>query len=100
MKFDGKYISLLGCFLRYNGANLILLLIVKDYIIMKLSNREIEILSCLPYGLTDKEIASKLGISKRTVQTHVNRIFIKLGVRNRVSAACFFIRNFQDKNVI
>ena len=100
MKFDGKYISLSGCFLRYNGANLILLLIVKDYIIMKLSNREIEILSCLPYGLTDKEIASKLGISKRTVQTHVNRIFIKLGVRNRVSAACFFIRNFQDKNVI
>ena len=56
---------------------------------MKLSNREIEILSYLPYGLTDKEIASKLGISNR----------IKLGVRNRVSAACFFIRNFQDKNV-
>ena len=66
---------------------------------MKLSNREIEILSYLPYGLTDKEIASKLGISNRTVQTHVNRIFIKLGVRNRVSAACFFIRNFKDKNV-
>ncbi len=65
---------------------------------MKLSNREIEILSYLPYGLTDKEIASKLGISTRTVQTHVNRIFIKLGVRNRVSAACFFIRNFKDKD--
>lgn len=67
---------------------------------MKLSNREIEILSYLPYGLTDKEIASKLGISNRTVQTHVNRIFLKLGVRNRVSAACFFIRNLQNKNVI
>lgn len=65
---------------------------------MKLSNREIEILSYLPYGLTDKEIASKLGISTRTVQTHVNRIFIKLGVRNRVSAACLFVRNFTDKD--
>lgn len=65
---------------------------------MKLSNREIEILSYLPYGLTDKEIASKLGISTRTVQTHVNRIFIKLGVRNRVSAACFFIRNYSDND--
>ena len=65
---------------------------------MKLSKREIEILSYLPYGLTDKEIASKLGISNRTVQTHVSRIFIKLGVRNRVSAACFFVSNFNDKN--
>ena len=59
---------------------------------MKLSKREQEVLSYLPHGLTDKEIAIKLGISKRTVQTYINRVFIKLGVRNRVGAACIFVR--------
>lgn len=60
---------------------------------MKLSKREQEVLSYLPHGLTDKEIAIKLGISKRTVQTYINRVFIKLGVRNRVGAACVFVQH-------
>lgn len=69
---------------------------VKERVSMKLSKREREILSYIPYGFTDKEIALRLGISIRTVQTHVNRILMKLGARNRVNAACLFMQKYKD----
>jgi DNA-binding NarL/FixJ family response regulator len=53
----------------------------------ELSDREQEVLRHLGDGLTDKEIATRLGISPRTVETHVGSILHKLGVRNRAQAA-------------
>lgn len=53
----------------------------------ELSDREQEVLRHLGEGLTDREIASRLGISPRTVETHVGSILHKLGVRNRAQAA-------------
>ena len=38
------------------------------------------------HGLGNKEIAALLGISVRTVGTHLSNIFDKLGVRNRTTA--------------
>jgi DNA-binding NarL/FixJ family response regulator len=52
-----------------------------------LSAREAEVLRHLADGLTDREIASRLGISPRTVETHVGSILQKLRVRNRAQAA-------------
>ena len=52
-----------------------------------LSDREQEVLTHLSQGLTDREIAARLGISPRTVETHVGSILHKLGVRNRALAA-------------
>ncbi len=52
-----------------------------------LSEREAEVLAQLAEGLTDREIAARLGISPRTVETHVGSILHKLGVRNRAQAA-------------
>ena len=52
-----------------------------------LSDREREVLSHLAEGLTDREIAARLGISPRTVETHVGSILQKLEVRNRAQAA-------------
>ena len=52
-----------------------------------LSDRETEVLRHLAEGLTDREIAERLGISPRTVETHVGSILHKLGVRNRAQAA-------------
>lgn len=52
-----------------------------------LSEREWEVLTHLAQGLTDREIAGRLGISPRTVETHVGSILHKLGVRNRAQAA-------------
>ena len=51
------------------------------------SAREGEVLALLADGLTDREIAARLGISPRTVETHVGSLLSKLGVRNRAQAA-------------
>ena len=53
----------------------------------ELSDREQQVLRHLVEGLTDREIADRLGISPRTVETHVGSILHKLGVRNRAQAA-------------
>jgi DNA-binding NarL/FixJ family response regulator len=52
-----------------------------------LSAREKEVLRRLADGLTDREIASALVISPRTVESHVSSVLHKLGVRNRAEAA-------------
>lgn len=55
-----------------------------------LSMREKEVLRRLADGMTDREIASALVISPRTVESHVSSILHKLGVRNRAEAASRF----------
>jgi DNA-binding NarL/FixJ family response regulator len=52
-----------------------------------LSAREAEVLRHLADGRTDREIGEQLGISPRTVETHVGSILSKLNVRNRAEAA-------------
>jgi len=52
-----------------------------------ISAREREVLALLAEGLTDREIGERLGISPRTVETHVGSLLSKLGVRNRAQAA-------------
>ncbi|HET9540588.1 MAG TPA: response regulator transcription factor [Candidatus Limnocylindria bacterium] len=52
-----------------------------------ISAREREVLALLADGLTDREIGERLGISPRTVETHVGSLLSKLGVRNRAQAA-------------
>ena len=49
-----------------------------------LTEREGEIVDLVARGLTSIEIGRELGITVRTVQTHLCNIFDKLGVRNRV----------------
>jgi DNA-binding NarL/FixJ family response regulator len=51
-----------------------------------LSSREREVLVEAARGLSSKEIAGKLYISERTVQTHLGSIYDKLGARNKTEA--------------
>ncbi|MGI8479851.1 MAG: LuxR C-terminal-related transcriptional regulator [Gaiellaceae bacterium] len=51
-----------------------------------LTRRERQVLDLLGGGLTIGQIASNLGISPRTVETHVAKLYRKLGVRTRVQA--------------
>jgi DNA-binding NarL/FixJ family response regulator len=59
----------------------------EDDVLGLLSAREGEVLRHLAAGRTDREISEQLGISPRTVETHVGSILHKLGVRNRAEAA-------------
>jgi len=52
-----------------------------------LTAREIQILSLLAGGLSDREVARRLYLSEATVKTHLKAIYRKLRVRNRAQAA-------------
>ena len=58
-----------------------------------LSPREQEVCSLLAYGHTNSEIAEKLFISERTVETHRANIFSKLNLKNRAELVRFAIDN-------
>jgi DNA-binding NarL/FixJ family response regulator len=58
-----------------------------------LTGREVEILTLVAEGLGRDEIARRLFISPRTVGTHVERIFKKLGVHTRAQAVSFAYRH-------
>lgn len=66
--------------------------VMKDKL-SELTKREIEVLKLISNGLFNKEIASLLGISERTVKNHVSNIFRKISVSDRTQAAVFAIRN-------
>ncbi|HOD05707.1 MAG TPA: LuxR C-terminal-related transcriptional regulator, partial [Anaerolineaceae bacterium] len=53
---------------------------------LKLSEREMEVLAAVARGERSKEIAFNLGISERTVKAHLASIYNKLGVDSRAAA--------------
>jgi DNA-binding NarL/FixJ family response regulator len=57
-----------------------------------LSSREMEVLSYITQGKSNKEIAAILGISHQTVKNHVTSILRKLGVEDRTQAAIYSLR--------
>ena len=58
-----------------------------DQLVEPLSERELEILSLISGGASNKEIADQLIIAEGTVKNHVTHILGKLGVRDRTQAA-------------
>jgi DNA-binding NarL/FixJ family response regulator len=57
-----------------------------------LSEREMEVLDCVVKGLSNKEIASLLGISHQTVKNHVTSILRKFGVEDRTQAVVYALK--------
>ncbi len=51
-----------------------------------LSSREVNVLNLVARGLSNKQIATTLGISDKTVRNHLSRIFRKLDACNRTQA--------------
>ena len=53
----------------------------------ELTARELEVLSCLAAGMSNKQVARSLGISIRTVTVHVSNLLRKTGSASRTEAA-------------
>ncbi|OLF11347.1 response regulator [Actinophytocola xanthii] len=52
----------------------------------ELTDRELEVMSCLGRGLSNAEIATELCLSEATVKSYVSRMLVKVGCRNRTQA--------------
>ena len=58
-----------------------------------LSKREVEVISYLAKGFSNKEIADALFISEKTVKSHINRMFKKLNISRRTEALLYAINH-------
>jgi len=56
---------------------------------------EIKVLELVSSGLPEREVACTLCVCPTTVHTHIQNIFRKLGVQNKVSAAVWYVRHEQ-----
>jgi len=57
-----------------------------------LTKRELDVLSLMAEGLTNRQIATALGIALGTVKTQTSSILTKLGARNRTEAALMSLK--------
>lgn len=56
-----------------------------------MTRRQEQILELVAAGLSDKEIASKLGLSARTVQSHLDRFYLENRVHKRAAAVAILL---------
>jgi len=66
---------------------------VYDNPLTTLTRRELEVLSDLASGRTNKQIARDLGVSLNTVKFHVRNLFQKLGVNSRSQAIAMYLKS-------
>ena len=64
----------------------------------RLTRREHEVLTLIASGRSNKRIAFELGISEKTVKTHVGHLLAKLGVSDRTQAALVAVRHEQRRS--
>ena len=58
-----------------------------------LTRRERDVLAELAKGSSNQTIATTLGMSVRTVETHLSHIYLKLGVKSRAAAVRYALLN-------
>jgi DNA-binding CsgD family transcriptional regulator len=63
-----------------------------DSVPASLTDREIQILRLIARGLTNKEIASRLSVTGKTVESHKTKLYSKIGASGIVHAVRFAIR--------
>lgn len=65
---------------------------VPPAVLKELTEREIDVLKQIGYGMSNKEIAAVLYITEGTVKNHVSNLISKLELRDRTQAAIFAVR--------
>ncbi len=65
-----------------------------------LRGREAEVAGMVAKGMTNKQIAQVLVLSLRTVESHVEHIFIKLGVTSRTQAAVLLAEQDRSRRAV
>jgi DNA-binding CsgD family transcriptional regulator len=58
-----------------------------------LSSRELEVAALVAEGMTNKEVATRLGLSVRTAENHLLNVMNKLGLANRAQVAAWYTRS-------
>jgi HD-GYP domain-containing protein (c-di-GMP phosphodiesterase class II) len=58
-----------------------------------LTQREVEVLVLIARGTATNEVATRLGVSRKTAATHIERIYAKTGASSRSAATLFALRN-------
>ena len=64
-----------------------------ECIITKLTEREKDVLKLLISGMDNSEIADKLFVSTHTIKAHLENIYEKFSVNNRVQAVVYALKN-------
>lgn len=65
----------------------------EDSPLTRLTARERDVLTHVSQGLSNKQVAARLGVSENTVRNHLRNILEKLHLENRVQAAAFALRH-------
>jgi NarL family two-component system response regulator LiaR len=60
---------------------------------LDLTERELDVLTLMVEGLSNNQIAAKLGVSTSTIKSHVSNVLSKLGVGSRTEAVTLALRN-------
>jgi DNA-binding NarL/FixJ family response regulator len=63
---------------------------------LRLTPRQAQVLALIASGLSDKEVASRLGLAHRTVRTHLDRLLREHGLHSRTEAVAAWLRGKQD----
>jgi DNA-binding CsgD family transcriptional regulator len=65
---------------------------------LRLSPRQESIVRLIGAGLSDKQIATRLGLSRHTVRTHLDRLFVKHRIHNRIELLMIWMESLPTEN--
>jgi DNA-binding NarL/FixJ family response regulator len=77
----------------HHNASLQLVWIANETYPDQLTSREVDVLKLVAAGLTNREIADRLGLSSRTVDAHLRSVFAKIGVGSRSAATRYAVEH-------